>query len=103
MTRRVCSCGAILKPDVVFFGEVLPAGTIDRAYALAAEAALLLVVGSTLEVWPVGELPLVTRRAGGAVAIVNLGPTARDDDAELKIDGSAGETLESVVAALDAA
>jgi NAD-dependent deacetylase len=99
----VCSCGVILKPDVVFFGELLPAATIDRAYALAAEAALLLVVGSTLEVWPVAELPLVTRRAGGTVAIVNLGPTARDEDAELRIDGSAGETLESVVAALDAA
>ena len=97
-----CSCGAILKPDVVFFGEVLPAGAINRAYALAAEAALLLVVGSALEVWPVAELPLVTRRAGGAVAIVNLGPTARDGDAELKIDGSAGETLESVVTALAA-
>ena len=99
----VCSCGAILKPDVVFFGELLPAATIDRAYALAAEAALLVVIGSALEVWPVAELPLVTRRAGGAVAIINLGPTARDADAELKIDGSAGETLESVVAALDAA
>src|SRR5918994_79547 len=81
--------GSILKPDVVFFGELLPEAAIDRAYALAAEAALLLVVGSALEVWPVAELPLVTRRAGGAVAIVNLGPTARDEDAELKIDGSA--------------
>jgi NAD-dependent deacetylase len=99
----VCTCGAVLKPDVVFFGELLPTATIDRAYALAAEAGVLLVVGSTLEVWPVAELPLVTRRAGGTVAIVNLGPTARDEDAELRIDGSAGETLESVVAALDAA
>ena len=99
----VCSCGSILKPDVVFFGELLPEAVMDRAYALAAEAGLLLVVGSALEVWPVAELPLVTRRAGGTVAIVNLGPTARDEDAELRIDGSAGETLESVVAAIDAA
>jgi NAD-dependent deacetylase len=97
----VCQeCGEVLKPDVVFFGELLPEAAIDRAYALAGEAALLLVVGSALEVWPVAELPLVTRRAGGAVAIVNRGPTARDEDAELKIDGSAGETLESVLAAL---
>jgi NAD-dependent deacetylase len=97
----ICSrCGDVLKPDVVFFGEMLPVAAIDRAYELAAEAALLLVVGSALEVWPVAELPLVTRRAGGAVAIVNRGPTARDEDAELKIDGSAGETLESVLAAL---
>jgi NAD-dependent deacetylase len=82
------------------FGEMLPVSAIDRAYELAAEASLLLVVGSALEVWPVAELPLVTRRAGGTVAIVNRGPTAMDADAELRIDGSAGETLESVLAAL---
>jgi NAD-dependent deacetylase len=93
-------CGAVLKPDVVFFGELLPEAAIDRAYTLAGEAELLLVVGSALEVWPVAELPLVTRRAGGAVAIVNRGPTALDGEADLKIDGSAGETLESVLAAL---
>jgi NAD-dependent deacetylase len=97
----VCAeCGEVLKPDVVFFGELLPVAAIDRAYALAGEAELLLVVGSALEVWPVAELPLVTRRAGGTVAIVNRGPTARDGDAELRIDGSAGETLEGVLAAL---
>ena len=97
----VCpQCEAVLKPDVVFFGEMLPEAAIDRAYALAGEAGLLLVVGSALEVWPVAELPLVTRRAGGSVAIVNRGPTALDGDADLKIDGSAGETLESVLAAL---
>jgi NAD-dependent deacetylase len=97
----VCGqCGAVLKPDVVFFGELLPEAAIDRAYRLAGEAELLLVLGSALEVWPVAELPLVTRRAGGTVAIVNRGPTARDADAELRIDGSAGETLNSVLAAL---
>jgi NAD-dependent deacetylase len=97
----VCpDCGEVLKPDVVFFGELLPVAAIDRAYALAGKAELLLVVGSALEVWPVAELPLVTRRAGGSVAIVNRGPTARDGDAELRIDGSAGETLEGVLTAL---
>jgi NAD-dependent deacetylase len=94
-------CGAVLKPDVVFFGEQLPAAAIDRAYALAREATLLLVVGSTLEVWPVAELPLATLDAGGSVAIVNRGPTAMDAKADLKIEGSAGETLESVAVALD--
>jgi NAD-dependent deacetylase len=93
-------CGEVLKPDVVFFGELLPESAIERAYELAREADLLLIVGSALEVWPVAELPLVTRRTGGTVAIVNRGPTARDGDAELRIDGSAGETLSSVVAAL---
>jgi len=97
---RCPECGAVLKPDVVFFGEVLPAEAIDRAYALAREAALMLVVGSALEVFPVAELPLETLRAGGSLAIVNRGPTALDDRAELKIDASAGETLTELVTAL---
>jgi NAD-dependent deacetylase len=94
-------CGAVLKPDVVFFGEQLPVAAIDRAYALAREAGLLLVVGSALEVWPVAELPVVTQGAGGSVAIVNRGPTAMDERADLRIEGSAGETLERVVLELD--
>jgi NAD-dependent deacetylase len=84
-------CGEIVKPDVVFFDELLPPEAIDRAYELAAQARLLLVVGSSLEVWPVAELPLVTLRAGGKVAVVNRGPTAVDGRADLKLDGGAGE------------
>src|SRR5439155_26718136 len=93
-------CGTILKPDVVFFGELLTEAAIDRAYALARSAALMLVVGSALEVYPVAELPLETLRAGGALAIVNRGPTALDGRAELKIDASAGETLTAALAAI---
>jgi NAD-dependent deacetylase len=86
-------CGAVLKPDVVFFGEFLPEEAIDRAFTLAASAGLLLVVGSALEVYPVAGLPYETLHAGGAVAIVNRGPTAFDRRAALKIDGAAGATL----------
>ena len=93
-------CGAILKPDVVFFGELLPEAAIQRAFELAASASLMLVVGSALEVYPVAGLPLDTLRAGGAVAIVNRGPTALDSRATLKLDGSAGELLPQVAAAL---
>jgi NAD-dependent deacetylase len=94
----VCpKCGAILKPDVVFFGELLPAAAIDRAFELAREAALLLVVGSALEVHPVAGLPLETLAAGGKVAIVNRGSTALDARTTLKLDGSAGEVLAAVV------
>ncbi|HYZ76200.1 MAG TPA: NAD-dependent deacylase [Gaiellaceae bacterium] len=93
-------CGAVLKPDVVFFGELLPEEAIDRAFELAREAALLLVVGSALEVYPVAGLPLETLDAGGAVAIVNRGPTALDGRATLKVDGSAGDVLAAVAEAL---
>ena len=97
---RCARCGAVLKPDVVFFDELLPEEAIDRATALAEEARLLLVVGSSLEVYPVAGLPLLTLRAGGTVAIVNKGPTPLDGRAELRISGSAGEVLGEMVAAL---
>ena len=94
---RCTSCGAVLKPGVVMFGELLDAQAIDRAFQLAREAKLLLVVGSTLEVQPVAGLPWETVTAGGDVAIVNLGPTAFDRRATLRIDGGAGAVLREVV------
>ena len=97
---RCPACATILKPDVVFFEEMLPVDAIDRAYELARQAGLLLVVGSSLEVWPVAELPSVTKAAGGEVAIVNVGPTSFDGGAVLKIEESAGDVLERVVGLL---
>jgi NAD-dependent deacetylase len=90
----VCAaCAAVLKPDVVFFGELLPAGALERATELARRAGLLLVVGSSLEVYPVSALPLETLAGGGALAIVNRGPTALDGRAQLRLDASAGDVL----------
>ena len=94
------SCGAILKPDVVFFGELLPVEAIERASMLARQARLLLVVGSALEVYPVAGLPEETLAAGGELAIVNRGPTPYDTRATLRIDGSAGEVLAQAAQAL---
>ncbi len=86
-------CGSILKPDVVMFGELLPLDAMARATELAGRAGLLLVVGSSLNVYPVADLPLETLAAGGKLAIVNRGPTPLDDRADLTIDAAAGETL----------
>jgi len=89
-------CGKVLKPGVVLFGELLPAGAMERATQLARGARLVLVVGSSLEVWPVAGLPL----EAPAFAVVNRGPTAFDDQAVLKVDAGAGETLTAVLAAV---
>jgi NAD-dependent deacetylase len=89
-TAPACpTCGSILKPDVVMFGELLPRAPTERANELARSAELMLVVGSSLEVWPVAGLPLEAR----AFAVVNQGPTALDGEAVLTIDAGAGETL----------
>jgi NAD-dependent deacetylase len=92
-------CGAIMKPGVVMFGELLPPGAIERASELARGAGLLLVVGSALEVYPVAGLPEETLASGGALAIVNRGPTPYDLRADLKVDAGAGETLSTLLRA----
>jgi len=97
---RCANCGAILKPGVVMFGELLPVPAIDRATALAQNAALLLVVGTSLEVWPVAGLPEETLLHGGKLAIVNRDPTPYDHRAELVIHAAAGETLAACVNAI---
>ncbi len=94
------SCDEILKPDVVFFGELLAPAAIDRANKLAHGAGLLLVVGSALEVYPVAGLPLETIASGGELAILNRGQTPFDEQAALRIDASAGEVLPEVVSVL---
>ena len=90
-------CGAVLKPDVVMFGELLPEVAIDRSFELARRAGLFLVVGSSLEVYPVAGLPDEALAAGAALAIVNRGPTPYDSRADLKIDESAAETLSAAM------
>jgi NAD-dependent deacetylase len=90
------TCGRVLKPDVVMFGELLPAAAMARATQLAVEAQILVVVGSSLEVYPVAGLPLETVANGGSLAIVNRGETAFDVRASVVIDAGAGETLRAL-------
>jgi NAD-dependent protein deacetylase/lipoamidase len=94
------ACIAPLKPDVVLFGELLPEAAIAEAQALAAEADLMLCIGSSLEVYPVAGLPSLTRAAGGTVAIVTQGPTPYDREAEVKLEGDVVDELRALVDAL---
>ncbi len=95
-----CECGTPLKPDVVLFGEYLPAAAIERAQRLASEADLMLCIGSSLEVYPVGGLPELTLSAGGRIAIITQGPTPWDAQAEVRMAGDVVQELEAVLEAL---
>lgn len=97
---RCARCGEILKPDVVMFGEFLPVGALERAQQLVRTAGMLLVVGSSLEVYPVAALPDEALAAGASLAIVNQAPTPYDGLAEVKVDGPAGATLAGLAEAL---
>jgi NAD-dependent deacetylase len=97
----VCGvCGAILKPGVVMFGELLPVDAVARAERLCRETGLLLVLGSSLEVWPVAGLPDETLSAGGSLAIVSLGETPYDERAALVVHEPAAAVLGEVAAIL---
>ena len=108
-TRRVadvgrvprCECGEPLKPDVVLFGEYLSPGVLARAERLAAGAELMLCIGSSLEVYPVAELPAVTLAAGGQIAILTQGATPLDARASVRMGGDIVDELEAVLEALE--
>ena len=91
------TCGGILKATTVLFGESLDPADIAAAEAAARRCDLLLAVGTTLGVYPVAVLPVVARRAGARVVIVNGGPTEQDDLADAVIRGSISEVLPALV------
>ena len=95
-----CECGEPLKPDVVLFGEYLPTDALQRADRLAAGAELMLCIGSSLEVYPVCDLPLRTLGAGGRIAIITKGPTPLDRHAAVRMDGDVVGDLEALGDAL---
>jgi NAD-dependent deacetylase len=83
----------LLKPTVVLFGEPMPAGAVADATRLAEEADVMLVVGSSLVVYPAADIPLIAVRAGAPLIVVNAEPTPFDRLAEVVIHGQAGEVL----------
>jgi len=97
---RCRACGGAVKPDVVLFGELLPESAMTRARQLAERAEVMLCVGSSLEVFPVAELPRIVLASGGRLVIVTKGPTPYDREAELKLAGEVDEELGAVLAAL---
>jgi NAD+-dependent protein deacetylase sirtuin 4 len=96
------TCGGILKPDVVFFGDNVPRARVDRAFAVADAAEVLLVVGSSLAVYSGYRFVLRAAERGQRIAIVNLGETRGDSHAHVRVDARAGDVLPTVARALSA-
>jgi NAD-dependent SIR2 family protein deacetylase len=93
-------CGGVLKPDVVFFGENVPADTVHDAWSLFAEGDALLVVGSSLTVFSGRRFVYRAAKEDVPIGIVNLGPTRADELAAAKVDGRLGELLPRLADAL---
>lgn len=94
----VCEkCQGILKPDVVFFGEMLPQQTLMMAERESRECDLFIVIGSTLVVYPAAYMPLYAKRSGAKIVIINMGDTGHDDIADVFISAPAGDTMTKIM------
>ena len=82
-----------MKPNVVLYGEQLPIDVVNAAMGHVRQADLMLVAGSSLEVVPASQLPLLVREHGGRLIVINLTPTYIDDVAEVVIHADVAEIL----------
>ena len=91
-------CGSLLRPDVVWFGEALPEGTLAAAYRAAGACDVFLCVGTSTVVEPAASLPFAALEAGALVIEVNPHPTPLTRHASIALAGAAGIVLPSLVA-----
>jgi NAD-dependent deacetylase len=97
-----CDCGGVYKPDVVLFGEQLPAAVIQRAQSLAHESDVFLAVGSSLVVEPAASLPRRAAAAGATVGVINLESTPCDETADVVHRANVTEALPRLAKLVDA-
>jgi NAD-dependent SIR2 family protein deacetylase len=93
-------CGGVIKPHVVFFGENVPAETVEQAWTLFGEGDVLLVAGSSLTVYSGRRFIYRAQQQGVPIAIVNIGPTRADEMAAAKVEGPLGVLLPQLADAL---
>ena len=93
------ACGGLIKAATISFGQSMPAGPVALAEAAALACDLFLVLGSSLVVYPAAGLPLMAKRNGAALAIVNREPTEQDRCADLVLHDEIGAVLEDLVPA----
>ena len=99
---RCTYCGGILKSATISFGQNLPEDVVDAAHRWSLEADFFLVVGSSLVVSPANGFPVVAKRMGAKLAIVNREPTDMDEIFDEVIRGDAGPTLSALVERVEA-
>ncbi len=94
------ACGGIVKTATISFGQPMPEAEMRRAQAATLACDLMLVLGSSLAVYPAAAFPLAAKRNGAVLAIVNRDETPQDRHADLVLNAEIGPTLQSVIDAL---
>lgn len=99
---RCPSCNGVIKPNAILFGEQLPFAEFRGAQEMARQADVMIIVGSSLEVAPASDLPVLAARNGAKLIVVNREPTPMDTAAEVVIRANAAEVLPEIVTCLEA-
>ena len=95
------ACGGLIRPDVVWFGEILPERTIEAAYQAAKRADVFLSVGTSAVVYPAADIPRIAGHHGAYVAEINIEPSAIADMIDETVLGSSGTVLPRLVEAVE--
>lgn len=90
-------CGGVIKPNVILFGEQLPVREFQNAQEAARRSDVMIVIGSSLEVAPAGDIPIMAARRGAKLIVLNLEPTPADRLADVVIHARAAEILPEIV------
>ncbi len=98
----ICECGALLRPDVVWFGEQLPSDMMAQAQRWARKAGVVLSIGTSATVQPAASLPVMAMRSGGDVVEINPETTPLSPVADIALHGAAGDVLPQLAEALSA-
>jgi len=91
------TCGGPLKPATISFGQSMPERETQEAYHRSSLSDLFIVIGSSLVVQPAASMPLLAKRNGAKLVIINRDPTPYDDMADLVIHGQAGPIMDSIL------
>ncbi len=94
-------CGGLIRPDIVWFGEMLPVKELEHAQDCALNSDVFLSIGTSAEVYPAALMPLAAKRAGAYVAEININPTVMSMDVDEVIQGKSGEVLAALVQQLN--
>jgi NAD-dependent deacetylase len=93
-------CGGLIKTATISFGQPMPELEMARAQAATLACDLMLVLGSSLAVYPAAGFPLLAKRAGARLVILNRDETPQDDIADLAVRAEIGPTMRAVIDAL---
>lgn len=94
---KCVKCGGLIRPDVVWFGEMLPPDALRHAEDCAMNSDVFFSIGTSAEVYPAAMLPMIARQSGAYVVEMNIKPTALSHDIDEMIEGKSGETLKQLV------